>query len=209
MGTFKKISEYILPHEVDFFKHLQEQSILIKEIIEELYNVYITKTGLSVQSMRNKIQEAQDIRKKNLNELYQVFLTPVDKEAISRAYINLDWVVMSIEHILVELEIYEIYDLSEYKAILDLLKEQMNEIHSGFTMLHENEMADFSKRVFNIVHCDNMIIEEYARKVSILLKSTDFKMIITRKDILNQLKEISKRIRICANDLEDMLFKMT
>jgi uncharacterized protein Yka (UPF0111/DUF47 family) len=208
MKAFKKIQDYILPHEVDFFKRLQEQSILTKKIIEELYNIYITKSSLTDVSLKNMIQQAQDMRKKNLNELYQVFLTPVDKEAISRAYINLDWVVMSVEHMEAELGIYEIKDLAEYYTIFDLLKKQVDEIHSGFSLLHKKDFDNFSKCVFNIVHYDNKIIEEYAHQVSVLLKGSEFKKIIILKDVLMQLKEISKRIRMCANDLEDMLFKM-
>ncbi len=207
MKLFKKIQEYILPREVDFFQGLQEQSILIKNIIDELHNIYITKKS-SDGNVKELIQNAQDIRREKLNELYQVFITPVDKEAIGRAYINLDWVVMSIEHLEVELKIYKIADLTEYETIINLLKEEMNHIHHGFEMLQKNDFDHFSKRVFSIVHCDNKLIEEYARRVADHLDSNDLKMILTHKEILAQLKEISKRIRICANDLEDMLFKM-
>ncbi|MBK5284256.1 MAG: hypothetical protein JJE25_02545 [Bacteroidia bacterium] len=208
MGTLKKIEDYILPQEIDFFKLLQEQSMLTKNIIDELHNIYITQSSVSPAMLKKLIQQAQDMRKKNLGELYKVFITPVDKEAISRAYINLDWVVMSIEHLQVELEIYEMKNLTDYKTIFDLLKDEINDIHSGFGMLPENNIEKFSHLVFNVVHYDNELIKEYATQVSIMFGSNDIKKIITRKEILNQLKEISKRIRICANDLEDMLYKM-
>ena len=208
MGILKKLQDLILPHEIDFFKGLQEQSILCKNIIDELNRIYITEIDSTSDALKKMILEAEEMRKKNLNELYQVFITPVDKEAISRAYINLDWVVMSIKHLEVELEIYEIKDLKEYKAILDLLKDEINDIHSGFGMLHRNNIEKFSQLVFNIVRCDNELIKEYAHQVSTLLNSSDIKKIITYKEILTQLKEISKRIRMCANDLEDMVYKM-
>ncbi len=208
MGALKKLQDFILPQEVDFFKRLQEQSVSCKNCIDELYNFYITQNSSSTDTLKNLIQQAEEMRSKNLKELYQVFITPVDKEAISRAYINLDWVVMSVKHLEVELEIYEIKDLIEYKSILDLLKEEMTDIHTGFGMLRKNDFEKFSLLVFNIVQNDNKLIEEYARYVSALLSSNDIKKIITRKEILNQLKEVSKRIRMCANDLEDMDFKM-
>ncbi len=209
MGTLKKIENYILPHEVDFFDHLQKQSGLTKNIIDELYHIYIEQSSSSITLLKKMIQQAQDLRRENLKELYNIFITPVDKEAISRAYVNLDWVVMSIEHMQVELEIYEITNLTEYKTILDILREEMSDIHIGFGELNKNNFENFSKLVFNVVHHDNELIKEYAHQVSLLFNSNDIKKIITRKEILSQMKEISKRIRICANDLEDMLFKMT
>jgi len=207
MDTIKKLKEFILPVEIDFFKRLQEQSVLCKNIIDELYKIHIAQGSSSVALLKTMIRDAETVRRENLKELEQVFITPVDKESISRAYINLDWVIMSIKHLQVELEIYQIDDLKEYKAIFDFLIEEINHVTSGFKMLNRSKKKQ-SWQDHKIIHCDNELIKEYARQVSILLESDDIKKIITRKEILNQLKEVSKRIRLCANDLDDIMFKM-
>lgn len=205
----KGLRKFILPQTVDFFKRLETQSILCRDIIDELRNIYLSHKSSSFNLLKKMIKEAEQARRKNLKELEQVFITPVDKEAISRAYINLDWVVMSIKHLQAELEIYGVEDLKEYTVILDLLREEMSDITNGFGMLHENKDGKSAELMFEIIHYDNELIKEYARQVSKLLESNDIKKIITQKEILYQLKEISKRIRLCANDLGDMLFKMT
>ena len=197
-----------MPQEIDFFKRLQEQSNVSKNIIDVLHRVYMLQSD-APDAIKSVIQTAEEMRSGNLMELGQAFLTPVDKESISRAYINLDWVVMSVKHLVVELEIYEITELAEYKIIFDLLKEQMENIHAGFGTLNDKTEEKTSKHVYQIIHCDNELIGEYARQVSILLSGNEIKKIIARKEILNQLKEISKRIRLCANDLEDIVFKMS
>jgi len=42
-----------------------------------------------------------------------------------------------------------------------------------------------------------------------LANSKDMKEVFMHKELLNQLKEISKRMQMCANSLEDIVMKMS
>ncbi len=208
MNLFRKLQQFILPAGTDFFVSMQHQSAMTEKVVDELYHLYIEDKKIDSLSMLDLIKQEKEIRKNNLQQLYAALITPIDKEAISRAIINLDWVVLSIEHLHVELETYGIRNLEEYESILVLLKQEMENLSYCFSLLEQKKYDVFSNQIFTIVHLDNLVIKEYAKHVSALLSGNDIKKIIEYKEILTQLKEVSKRIRICANNMEDMIFKM-
>ena len=49
----------------------------------------------------------------------------------------------------------------------------------------------------------------YVQEVSSLVESKDMEKIFIHKELLSQLKEISKRMRMMANSLEDIIMKMS
>ncbi len=207
MNVFKKLSDFILPKEVDFFGNLQAQSVITQQVVIMLHSIYIQKTKTSEQ-LNNIIQKANDERMEKLIELNSVMITPVDKEAISRIYLNLDWIVLSIKHLDVEIAAYTISSLSEYEAIFLLLQKQMLQMNECFTLLKQKKYDEVITKVNAIILMDDELIKEYSVELATLLQSDSIKHIIRHKEILTQLKEISKRIHITANSIEDVVFKM-
>ena len=136
------------------------------------------------------------------------FITPVDKEAISREHAQLYWVALSIKHLMVETDAYQIYQLNEYKNLFDLLKQEMYELTEGFKLLDAKKYKDVIQHIDQIIHLDNQFIQDYANELLILFKKSDLPHVFMHKEILSQLKEISKRIHVCANYLEDIIFKI-
>jgi len=111
---FKFLKSWILPKEIDFFGSLSKQSVATAGVINELSCFYLTHTSEKSDSIFSLIDEAKKKRKLNLVELNSTFIPPVDKEAISRAYNNLHWIVLSIKHLLVETDTYKVYNLEQY-----------------------------------------------------------------------------------------------
>jgi uncharacterized protein Yka (UPF0111/DUF47 family) len=207
MNLFKKLKSYILPKEVDFFGNLTKQSRMTEAIVTELYNIYISTSGDATE-LRSLITESKNMRTKNLIELNAVLITPVDREAISRAYVNLYWIVLSIKHLDMEIGSYDIKSLNEYENILVNLKQQMNVMSTCFQLLKDNKHSDVLSNVYQVIHLDNTLILDYSRHLNKLFDGKDMKHILQHKEILSQLKEISKRIHFCANSVEDIVFKM-
>ena len=51
-------------------------------------------------------------------------------------------------------------------------------------------------------------MEVHIQKMAELSKSNNLKDMFVEKELLSQLKEIGKRLQICANSLEDIVIKM-
>ncbi len=207
MGVFNKLSDFILPKEVDFFGSLGSQSAITQEVVYALHRIYVEKT-LNSAELNTLIQKADDLRKKNVLELNKVLITPIDREAISRAYLNLDWIVLSIKHLDVEIATYAISSLKEYEKIFSMLKEQMCKITECFGLLKAKNYLEVLDRISEVIRLDDDQISEYSRQLADLFDSNALKHIMRHKEILSQLKEVSKRIHVCANTVEDIVFKM-
>lgn len=207
MKLFTRLKEYILPKDVDFIGQLAQQCALTEKVVHELHHRYILKSEDKGEIM-NLVAEVRGMRKKNLEELSQVLITPVDKEAISRIVINLHWVTLSVEHLQVEIDTYGIHQLDEYAGIFGLLNKQMAEISASFELIREKRYELVFKKIDQVIQYDDELILEYAIQLSQLFTGNNIQHILQHKEILSQLKEISKRIHVCANSVEDMVFKM-
>ena len=205
---FKKIKKWILPKEIDFFGDLKQQSIETQKIIEELNEFYTSATSNNTEPLLNRIAESKKNNSANLKKLNATFITPVDREALSRVYTQLYWIVLSIKHLIVEIEAYKIYDLSEYQEIFNLLNQEQAELTKGFEKLQAKKYPSVHEHVDAVIQLDNELIKVYVRILSELFRKNNFPELLMHKEILSQLKEISKRIHISANLLIDIIFKI-
>lgn len=205
MNILKKLKGFVLPQVIDFFSDLTEQSKITEGIIEELKSIYTDKGN---NNIFNLISNANESRKDKLKQLEKVFITPVDREAISRSYTHLHWITLSVEHLVIELKIYIVTDLKEYQLILDLLHREMQDLTSAFKLLNSKKYDIILTKISNVIHSDNALISEYAKQLKILFRKEKMEYVLQHKEILSQLKEISKRIHFCANQIEDIVFKM-
>lgn len=203
-----KLKKWILPKEIDFFQLMCEQSSETLRIIEALGTFYTENPSQNSDYIFEMIKEAKKNRSDYLKSLNATFITRVDREAISRVFSQNYWLALSIKHLIVEIDTYQIYRLHEYKDIFDLLRQEMSQLKVGFVKLQDKEYDATLIIVDRIIHLDNELIKIYAKSLERLFQETDFKHMLMHREILSQLKEISRRIHICANQLEDIVFKM-
>ena len=62
--------------------------------------------------------------------------------------------------------------------------------------------------VHQVINLDDLLIKEYAELLIRLFKEENMGKVLEHKEILSQMREISKQIHICSNQLEDIVFKM-
>ena len=207
MKWLSRMSDYILPKEIDFFGNLVEQSTITRDIIQALYDIYIDNKK-QPDTLPPLLEHAEGIRKQNIAELNKVLITPLDREALSRAHINLDWVVLSIKHLTIEFNTFSITSLKEYEKIFALLLKEIEGIADSFRMLKSKKYEKVLSNISDIIQMDDEVISEYSFLLGSLFSNDNFKTVLAYKEILTQLKEVSKRIHVCANSVEDIVFKM-
>lgn len=205
MNTLKS---WILPKEIDFFKSLHEQSLQTLHIVEALTSLYYEDTDKSPTHILDLISDLKKNHSACLKSLYATFITPVDRESLSRAYSHLYWVALSVKHLITELEVYKIYRLNEYRELFAVLQQEMSGLTEGFNQLSLKHYDTVLKTVGDIIHLDDELIHNYAVHLSELFSKSEMKFILMHREVLSQIKEISKRIHICANLIEDMVFKI-
>ena len=205
MKFFKKLKSLILPKEINFFDELTEQSKITEQIIKELILKYTSNENTDIF---NLIKEAKKSKKLKLKQLEKTFITPVDREAISRSYSYLYWIVLSVEHLINELTTFDILQLNKYQKIMTLLNQQIEELTNSFGLFNTKKYDLILKKVNHIIKLDNELVLAYSQELNLLFQEKDMNYILKHKEVLSQLKEISKRIHFCANQIEDIVFKI-
>ncbi len=201
------IKKYILPKEVDFIAALNQHVLIITKITDDLYECFINGKNSSCDSILNDVNHEKQMREKNMKELLGTFITPIDRESIYRVTTQLDWIALSITHFTLEAKAYEISKL-DYSNIIKGLQYQSQLLSSGFKTIKSSPLntTQSSQKVRNVY---NEIVEIYVKRMAMLAKSKNMNEIFIQKELLNQLKEISKRMQMCANSLEDIVMKMS
>jgi uncharacterized protein Yka (UPF0111/DUF47 family) len=207
MSIFHKLSGFILPKEVDFFGNLNLQCSKTEQVVSVLHDIYLANTKAAA-TLGEAIADANTLRVQHLVELNEVLITPVDKEAISRLYLSLDWIVLSVKHLHIEISTYNISTLAEYESMLNILCRQMEEMSTCFLLLKGKKFSEVLNRTNAIIALDDALIREYSAQTASLFSGNSVIRILQHKEILTQLKEVSKRIHVCANNIEDIVFKM-
>ncbi len=203
------IKKYILPKEIDFLAALDEHAMIIKQITDDLQKCFIEANEKSCQAILQDQHQAQAIRDKNMKNLLNVFITPIDRESIYRVITELDWIAISIRHFLIEAKSYQIHKENEvYNTLIKKIQLQAELLTAGFKTLKSNreKTAQSAKRVRDTY---DALMDIYVQEVSRLVTSKDMEKIFIHKELLSQLKEISKRMRMTANSLEDIIMKMS
>lgn len=203
------IKKYILPKEVDFIAGLQEHSRIIEQIVNELHLCFIDKNEDSCNTIIDDEYKAQLIREKNMNELLDTFITPIDRESIYRVIFQLDWIAISVRHFVLEAKAYKINNFDKsYAEIIKHIKEQSHRLNLGFSNLQKSPASIVVKNAQDVRDTYDKLTEVYIKKMAELSQINNIQDMFIERELLGQLKEISKRLQICANSLEDIVIKM-
>ena len=203
------IKKYILPKEVDFLSALNEHSMIIKQITDDLYRCFLKNNEESCEAILQDQHKAKEIRDSNMKDLLDTFITPFDRESIYRVITQLDWIAISVRHFVIEAKAYKVVQLDEeYASLIKQLQLQAELLTAGFKTVKSSaeKTADNAKRVRDAY---DDLMDIYVAHMAQLAQCDDKHKVFVQRELLAQLKEISKRMRMCANSLEDIVMKMS
>jgi len=202
------IQKYILPKEVDFNAALLVQVNASRDTVLDLCQYYFEN---DIQSLKMIIQDERKCRaykKKNMHELLDVFITPYDPESIYRIIDQLSWMALSVKHLATDLLIYKVSLPEDYRLIFTLLKQMANALAEGFVFLGQKKFNDISRTVNSIYEHYDETFEQCSLTAARHLEQDEITAYLAFREILNQLKEVAKRIHVSANSLEDLAIKI-
>ena len=202
------ISNYILPKNVDFDNALQSQAHITRAIVEDLQAACRDNNRALLERITDHAEQARSLKSSNMKQLLDVFITSYDKESIYRMITQLDWIALSVKHLVLEVQAYEVQSLDEYQNIVDVLVEMAALLELGITRLSVKKTKAIASDIDLIHDKYDQVVKLCAQAVAQLLDQEDCKGILVHKEVLSQLKEVAKRIHITANTLEDMAIKI-
>jgi uncharacterized protein Yka (UPF0111/DUF47 family) len=202
------IKKYILPKEIDFFDAMKNHSDAIREIVFDLQRCFIYEDKDACQKILNDESNSKEIKRENMKNLLNTFITPIDRESIYRVTMELDWIAISVRHLILEVNSYKIENLKEYNLLFHSLVDMAKRLNSGFLELKNENAKDVGLICEDVRELYDKAIGEYILYMSELSKDRDIKKIFTHKEILFQIRDIAKRFHLCANSLEDIVAKV-
>ncbi len=202
------IQKYILPREVDFDRALQMQVNAARDTVLDLCHYCSHGDFGALKKIIDDERQCHKLKNSNMLELVSVFITPYDRESIYRTVNQIDWVALSVKHLAIDMLVFKVKCPPGYHGIIDALSRMANRLADGFTCLGKKRFREILDTVNRINTDYDLAVEECARAAARHLENDDIKIYLTHREILNQLKEVAKRIHIGANTLQDMAVKV-
>ena len=203
------IKEYILPKEIDFLLAMHKHSLIIKKLTNNLYKCFIEGKSNACTLILEEQKEAVTIRDENMKNLLNTFITPIDKESIYRVTTQLDWIAISIKHFMLEAQAYGVFKLDNtFAELIKLLQLQAELLSAGFKTV-KREPATTAKNAQRVRDIYDRLVALYINTMAALAKLEHNQEIFAKRELLAQIKDISKRMRVTANYLEDTIMKMS
>ena len=205
----RRILHRVFPKVPNFFALLAEQSAHVGYSAGLLAEFMGSDSGQAAKKIVDAETEGDRIKVRNLTLLNEAFSTPIDREDLHRAIINLDEIINSCKTIVAEMDA-NVLALKADKYCLEMavcLKDGAEAVAAGYGRLGSDpklgradaEKSDKAVRNLTRIH---------RRALAELFNDTDFQNIFRRKEIYGQLLRAGDRLNVCNSTLLDIVVKL-
>jgi uncharacterized protein Yka (UPF0111/DUF47 family) len=136
-----RVVDRVLPRTPDFFHLVDDQCDLAVKTMEELVLFMESSNELKGQQVRELEKEGDELKRRNLDALNTAFSTPMDREDIYRAIVDIDHVVNYAKTTVREMELFGVGPDAHTLKMAIHLKEGAESLQEGFKKLRENAIA--------------------------------------------------------------------
>lgn len=209
-STFtRRLMQRVFPKVPDFFSLLAEQSAHVNMAAGLLVDYMGSDSKQASKNIVEAEREGDRQKVRNLTLLNEAFSTPIDREDLHRAIINLDEIINSCRSIVTEMD-SSLLALEPDKACLELavyLKTGVEAMAAGYGRLGSDPQAgraDAEKADKAL----KSLTRTLRRALAELFQDKDFQNIFRRKEIYSQLSKAGDRLNICNSTLLDIIVKL-
>ncbi len=206
-SIFQSLYERVFPKTPDFFTMLAEQCQQVGHTANLLVEYMETGDPEVGDLVKRNEHEADVIKVRNIHTLNEAFSTPIDREDIYRAIIDLDDVVDYCKSTVFEMEALGIkpdkYDLE----MAVRLREGTVALISGYSRLKTMPAAAADDA--NAARKAERMVERIYRNALVdLFQGDDYIAMFKHREIYRHLSNAADRMAHCANTLHDIVVKM-
>jgi uncharacterized protein Yka (UPF0111/DUF47 family) len=202
------IQKYLLPKEIDFNRALKKQADASRQSVKDLADFCLGNNEKALNAILDDEHHSRSLKNANMRELLDVFITPYDKESIYRMIVQLDWISLSVKHLAIDLVAYKVKCPASYEPIFAVLSDMIKVLTLAFDDLSQKKLGEILSMIEAIHDNYDETVKLCATASVRHLEEDEIKTYLAHREILHQLKEVSKRIHLSANTLEDMAMKI-
>ena len=207
-SVFRRLFDRVFPTMPDFFTLLTDQCQQVARTAGLLVEFMESGDPATGQMIRRDEHEADKIKVHNLHTLNEAFSTPIDREDLYRAIIDLDEVVNYCKTTVSEMDVLA---LTPDKHCLEMamhIKLGSDALALGFSRLAKTPReaaadADAARKA------ERKVEKAYRRAIAELFQGDDYIHMFKRREIYRHLSNAADRMANCANTLHDIVVKMT
>lgn len=198
----------IFPPSLDFLGMLNNQIGLVLEMSELMVDYMEKNSVVTGNKIFEKEKEADRLQAKIITDLNEAFTTPVDREDIYRAVMGIEDIANYFKATISEIQLFELAPTIFDFDIAVRLRDGINALKSGFSLLS-------TKPVEAVAYCDEA--RRFERKIEYIYRQAlvelftndDFKYIFKRREVYRHLSNAGDRLLYCANNLQDIVVKIS
>lgn len=197
----------IFPKMPDFFTMLSNQCEQVAKTAGLLVEFMETADHEVGRQIRKDEHEADRVKVSNLHTLNEAFSTPIDREDLYRAIMDLDEIVNYCKTTVSEMEVL---GLAPDKHCLEMamhLKLGADALVQGFAKLAKAPQeaavdADSARKA------ERRVEKAYRRAIADLFQGDNYIHMFKQREIYRHLANAADRMAHCANTLHDIVVKM-
>ena len=204
---FRRLFERVFPKMPVFFALLTEQCLHVGITAGRLVEFMETGDQNVGQLIRQDEHEADRVKIHNLHTLNEAFSTPIDREDLYRAIIDLDEIVNYCKTTVSEMEVL---GLAPDKHCLEMamhIKLGCDALAQGYSRLAK-EPAAAAADADAARKAERRVEKNYRRAIAELFVGDDYIHMFKRREIYRHLSNAADRMANCANTLHDIIVKM-
>ena len=201
-----RIFERVLPVSPDFFSLLATQSQAVERTVELL--VQFMETGdpqIGAQIYADE-HRADDVKVANIHILNEAFSTPIDREDIYRAIVNLDDIVNYCKDTVGEMDALGLQPDRYTLEMAQLLLTGATALRNGFSKLG-HQTGDAALDAEGARKAERRIDKLYRVALAELFKGDNYIQMFKKREIYRHLTNAAERMAHCAFTLHDIVVK--
>lgn len=207
-SIFRRLFDRVFPKMPDFFTLLTEQCQQVARTAGLLVEFMESGDPATGQMIRRDEHEADKIKVHNLHTLNEAFSTPIDREDLYRAIIDLDEVVNYCKTTVSEMDVLGLIPDKHCLEMAMHIKLGSDALALGFSQLAKSPQAaaadaDAARKA------ERKVEKAYRRAIADLFQGNDYIHMFKRREIYRHLSNAADRMANCANTLHDIVVKMT
>ena len=206
-SIFRRLFDRVFPKMPDFFALLTEQCQYVTNTTGRLVEFMATGDAAVGQCIRQDEHDADRVKIRNLHTLNEAFSTPIDREDIYRAIVDLDEIVNYCKTTVSEMEVL---GLAPDKHCLEMamhIKLGTDALVQGYARLAK-EPAAAAEDADTARKAERRVEKNYRRAIAELFVGDDYIHMFKRREIYRHLSNAADRMANCANTLHDIVVKM-
>ena len=202
------IREILIPQEKKFFDLLEELSSQVRIASTELGNVFVGSNNGSLTKIEDLEHEGDKIVHNIYTMLDKSFITPIDREDISRLTILYDNVLDAIWDVANRMNLMSPVEKLQYMHSFSVIIEKsVAEIDQALKLIRTMNRQEIEKHVINVHTYENQADNLHDSTLTEIFQMDDMKELLKHKEILEKLEKSVDYCEDVADVLRDIVTK--